>query len=80
MAEAMSEERLAQIREMNQIEHVNAEAAKVLLPLQVSELLAEVDWLRTQAAYMREQIEQLAQVTEERKMQMVAYRALADAP
>lgn len=50
MTEPMSEERLAEIRKMNQIEHVNAEAAKALLPLHVSQLLVEVDRLRVQLA------------------------------
>jgi hypothetical protein len=79
MAEAMSEERLAEIRR------------KVTGPCSCCgydkhdfdepyalELLDEVERLSTQAAYMREQIEQLAQVGEERRVQTVAYRALAE--
>jgi len=44
----------------------------------VDDLLAEVGRLNTQAAYMREQMEQMDRVIEERKMQTVVYRALAE--
>lgn len=83
MAEAMSEERLAEIRktvQQSDYQHlvVLGDCDRDCPACAVNDLLAEVDRLNTQAAYMREQIEQLAQVNEERKTQTVVYRALAE--
>lgn len=77
-ADAMSEERRAEIRAAADRERWNTYCGHVGPRTMVTELLAEVERLQTQAAYMREQIEQQAQVIEERKTQTVAYRALAE--
>ena len=83
MAEAMSEERLAEIRRTAQqrdYQHlvVLGDCDRDRPACAVDDLLTEVGRLNTQAAYMREQIEQLAQVNEERKTQTAVYRALAE--
>ena len=83
VAEARSEERLAEIRKTAQqrdYQHlvVLGDCDRDCPACAVDDLLAEVDRLDTQAAHMREQIEQLAQVNGERKMQTVVYRALAE--
>jgi len=83
VAEARSEERLAKIRKTAQqrdYQHlvVLGDCDRGCPACAVDDLLAEVGRLNTQAAYMREQIEQLAQVNEERKTQTMVYRALAE--
>jgi len=83
VAEARSEERLAEIRRTAQqrdYQHlvVLGDCDRDCPACAVDDLLAEVNRLDTQAAYMREQIEQLAQVNGERKVQTVVYRALAE--
>lgn len=83
MADAMSEERLAEITAFARRRDyghavVLGDCVEWCAGCAVDELLAENDRLRTQASYMREQIEQQAQVTEERKVQAVVYRALAE--
>jgi len=83
VAEARSEERLAEIRKTAQqrdYQHlvVLGDCDRGCPACAVDDLLAEVDRLDTQAAYMREQMEQMDQVIEERKAQTVVYRALAE--
>lgn len=83
MAEVRSEERLAEIRKTVQrhdYQHlvVLGDCDRDCPACAVDDLLAEVDRLDIQAVYMREQMEQMNQVIEERKMQTVVYRALAE--
>jgi DNA repair exonuclease SbcCD ATPase subunit len=80
----MSEGRLAEIRKTAQqrdYQHliVLGDCDRDCPVCAVDDLLAEAERLSIQATYMREQIEQLSQLAEERKAQTVAYRALAEA-